>query len=135
MRVSRARNLNRLFNFYLVATSGPSMKEAARRLGVSLPTVSESLKRLQDEMGADLMHPGLRKTILDAPGEELLRKIGPGMEVIERYFVEEKLIEPRANGEPQSENLQADCHVPESEGRDELLPGHGSALASPEDLA
>lgn len=64
-------DLNHLRTFQRVAEHG-SLAEAARSLGVPTSTVSRHLSRLEDALGADLVHRGSRRVALTELGEAVL---------------------------------------------------------------
>jgi DNA-binding transcriptional LysR family regulator len=63
-------NWNQVYYFHEVARAG-SMTLAAQTLGVSLPTVSEQIKKLEDLLEIELFHRSSRRIELTASGWEL----------------------------------------------------------------
>lgn len=63
-------NWNQVYYFHEVARAG-SMTLAAQALGVSLPTVSEQIKKLEDLLEIELFHRTSRRIELTASGWEL----------------------------------------------------------------
>ena len=63
-------NWNQVYYFHEVARAG-SMTLAAQSLGVSLPTVSEHMKKLEELLGVELFHRTARSIELTASGWEL----------------------------------------------------------------
>lgn len=60
-------NWNQVYCFYEVARQ-LSMKDAAKILGVSVPTISEQIKRLEKKIDVPLFHRGVRKISLTDAG-------------------------------------------------------------------
>lgn len=65
------RQTEKLFYFVEIANLG-SMQAAARKLGVTAPSLSQAMKVLEEAMGADLFHRTRRGVSLTEPGERLL---------------------------------------------------------------
>jgi DNA-binding transcriptional LysR family regulator len=63
-------NWNQVYYFHEVAKS-KSMTKAAQALGVSLPTVSEQIRRLEDLLKVELFHRSTRRMDLTDSGWEL----------------------------------------------------------------
>ncbi len=63
-------NWNQVYYFYEVAKR-LSMKLAARHLGVSLPTVSEQIRRLEEGLGVALFRREARRLALSVDGQRL----------------------------------------------------------------
>src|SRR6185312_9363840 len=63
-------NWNQVYYFYEVAKR-LSMKEAAAHLGVSLPTVSEQIKRLEERLDVQLFRREVRRLEMSPDGEKL----------------------------------------------------------------
>jgi len=64
------KNLEKLRGLFEVGETG-SIHQAARRLGVSQPTLSRSLKNLEEALGVTLLSRGTRGIKLTAAGETL----------------------------------------------------------------
>jgi LysR family transcriptional activator of nhaA len=65
-------NLNHLLYFWAVGRTG-SMTEAARRLDVSQPSVTEQVRTLERRLGTDLLVRGARGVTLTSSGEQAMR--------------------------------------------------------------
>lgn len=72
MRKLKDINWNQVYYFYEVARK-MSMKEAAEVTGVSIPTVSEQIKRLETLLETPLFHRRPRRIELTTEGETLFR--------------------------------------------------------------
>lgn len=72
MRKLKDINWNQVYYFYEVARK-MSMKEAAEVTGVSIPTVSEQIKRLETLLETPLFHRRPRRIELTTEGETLYR--------------------------------------------------------------
>ena len=72
MRKLKDINWNQVYYFYEVARK-MSMKEAAEVTGVSIPTVSEQIKRLETLLETPLFHRRPRRLELTTEGEVLFR--------------------------------------------------------------
>lgn len=66
-------DLNHLRTFQLVVASG-SLAAAARTLGVPTSTVSRHISRLEETLGADLLHRGPRRIAVTEAGESILTR-------------------------------------------------------------
>ena len=71
-------NLSDLQTFILVA-EGSSIKGAAERLGVPKSTVSRRVRRLEDELGLNLLMRTARSVRLTSPGERLFQRCRPAL--------------------------------------------------------
>lgn len=87
-------NWNQVYYFYEVARK-MSMKEAAEVTGVSIPTVSEQIKRLETLLAVTLFHRRPRRLELTADGEILYRH-AQGMFEAGRRFLD--AVSPTAIG-------------------------------------
>ena len=76
-------NLTQLRYFRTIADAG-SMSSAARKLGVSQPTLSQATKELEEELGATLLFRGRSGVSLTRTGQALLRGSGEIFSAIER---------------------------------------------------
>ena len=84
--------LNQLRNVIAVADTG-SMNEAAKQLYIAQPSLSQSVKELEKEIGAELFRRGNRGVILTVEGEEFLsyaRQVIEQYELMENRYVEKK---------------------------------------------
>lgn len=59
---------------YVAVVDAGSIAEAARELGVPRPTLSRQLKRLEHDLGVQLLHRSTRRLALTPAGEELHRR-------------------------------------------------------------
>lgn len=71
-------DLNDLQLFVAAAQAG-SLSEAARRIGVPLPTLSRRVRRLEHELGLRLMERGPQGLALTPAGTQLLSDAGPAL--------------------------------------------------------
>ena len=76
-------DLTQLRYFRAIAGSG-SMSAAARKLGVSQPTLSQATKQLEQELGATLLFRGRSGVSLTRTGQALLRGSGEIFSAVER---------------------------------------------------
>lgn len=76
-------DLRQLTYFVAVGDAG-GIRAAARRLGISQPQVSQALRRLERELGVELMRRTARGTELTAEGDELLSH---GRDILDRVGV------------------------------------------------
>ena len=76
-------DLTQLRYFRAIAESG-SMSAAARKLGVSQPTLSQATKQLEQELGATLLFRGRSGVSLTRTGQALLRGSGEIFSAVER---------------------------------------------------
>ena len=67
----RRMTLNQLRNVIAIADTG-SMNEAAKKLYIAQPSLSQSIKELEKEIGAELFRRGNRGVFLTVEGEEFL---------------------------------------------------------------
>jgi len=72
VRSSRSMELTTLRQFVAIARAG-HVTRAARALGVAQPTLSASLRKLEAELGADLMHRTSKGVVLTEAGEAFLQ--------------------------------------------------------------
>ena len=82
--------LNQLRNVIAIADTG-SMNEAAKKLYIAQPSLSQSVKELEREIGAELFRRGNRGMILTIEGEEFLsyaRQVVQQYELMEHRYVE-----------------------------------------------
>ncbi|MBR9904223.1 MAG: LysR family transcriptional regulator [Gammaproteobacteria bacterium] len=73
--------LRELAMFEVIATEG-SFTRAARRLGITQSALSQSLKRLENELGFRLLHRTTRSTSPTEAGARVLAKLSPALEEI-----------------------------------------------------
>lgn len=71
-------DLNALQLFVAAASSG-SLSQAARRMGVPLPTLSRRVRALEDELGVRLLERGARGLALTRAGTQLLSDAAPAL--------------------------------------------------------
>ena len=71
-------DLNAL-RFFVAAAEAGSLSEAARRLGVALPTLSRRVRGLEAELGLRLLERGPRGLVLTRAGTRLLSDAGPAL--------------------------------------------------------
>lgn len=77
-------NLNyELLKLFQVVMSEPTLKGSAERLGVTPSAVSQSLKKLEDELGVQLFLREHKKLILSPQGKALKEKLIPMLGQIE----------------------------------------------------
>jgi DNA-binding transcriptional LysR family regulator len=78
----RRQDINDLLAFLAVAREG-SFTKAAAKLGVSQSALSHAMRGLEERLGVRLLTRTTRKVSATAPGEQLLRNLGPRFEEIE----------------------------------------------------
>jgi len=78
----RRQDINDLLAFLAVAREG-SFTKAAAKLGVSQSALSHTMRGLEERLGIRLLTRTTRKVSVTAPGERLLRSLGPRFEEIE----------------------------------------------------
>ena len=89
--------LNQLRNVIAVADTG-SMNEAAKQLYIAQPSLSQSVKELEKEIGAELFRRGNRGVVLTVEGEEFLsyaRQVVQQYELMENRYVEKKNVKKK----------------------------------------
>src|SRR5436190_6425544 len=74
--------MTELRHFLLIADHG-TFTEAARRAHLSLPALSAAIRRLEDELGARLLHRGPGGAALTAAGEALVPRARAALAAIE----------------------------------------------------
>ena len=67
----------RTLRVFMEVVTTRSMTAAAARLGLTQSAVSQAVRRLEGELGVDLMHRGQRPMSLTAAGEKLAREAVP----------------------------------------------------------
>lgn len=80
-----------------VAETG-SMNEAAKRLFIAQPSLSQSVKELENEIGIELFRRGNRGVILTSEGAEFLgyaRQVAEQYELMEARYVEKKNVKKK----------------------------------------
>ncbi|WMW79519.1 LysR family transcriptional regulator [Undibacterium cyanobacteriorum] len=78
-------DLNALHIFVVVARTR-NFRRAALELKLTPSAVSHSMSKLEQSLGARLLHRTTRSVSLSEAGEALLRKLGPAMQDIEQAF-------------------------------------------------
>ena len=78
-------DLNALHIFVVVARTR-NFRRAALELKLTPSAVSHSMSKLEQSVGARLLHRTTRSVSLSEAGEALLRKLGPAMQDIEQAF-------------------------------------------------
>jgi DNA-binding transcriptional LysR family regulator len=78
----RRQDINDLLTFLAVAREG-SFTKAAAKLGVSQSALSRTMRGLEERLGVRLLTRTTRKVSVTAPGERLVRSLGPRFEEIE----------------------------------------------------
>ena len=89
--------LNQLRNVIAIADTG-SMNEAAKQLYIAQPSLSQSIKELEKEIGAELFRRGNRGVVLTVEGEEFLsyaRQVVQQYELMEHRYVEKKNVKKK----------------------------------------
>jgi DNA-binding transcriptional LysR family regulator len=88
-------DLSRLQVFVAVARD-KSFSRAASRLGLPKSSVSREITRLEEEVGARLLHRTTRQVGLSTAGHELLERVGPLLEQLEQAVgdLPERELEP-----------------------------------------
>lgn len=71
-------DLNRVAAFLEVAET-KSFTTAARRLGVTRSAVSQTIRRMEDELGIALVHRTSRSVSLTEAGDQLYRRVAPAI--------------------------------------------------------
>lgn len=71
----------RQLRFFVAVGDEGGVRAAARRLGISQPQISQAVRRLEAELGVQLMHRSAAGIELTPEGEELLRH---GQEILDR---------------------------------------------------
>src|SRR5215831_2147300 len=61
-----------------------SFSKAARRLGVTKGTVSRAIARLEDSVGAELVHRNTHKVALSTAGTALYERTAPHLSALDR---------------------------------------------------
>ena len=90
--------LNQLRNVIAIADTG-SMNEAAKQLYIAQPSLSQSIKELEKEIGAELFRRGNRGVVLTVEGEEFLsyaRQVVQQYELMEHRYVEKKNVKKKS---------------------------------------
>lgn len=79
------------FRFFVAVVDAGTFTEAARRVHVSQPALSTSIKRLEETLGARLLHRGRGPATLTVAGEALLPRARAALAAVEdgRRAVEE----------------------------------------------
>ncbi len=80
-----------------IADTG-SMNEAAKQLYIAQPSLSQAVRELEKEIGAELFRRGNRGVILTAEGEEFLgyaRQVVQQYELMESRYIEKKNIKKK----------------------------------------
>ena len=77
----RPHLFSELAMFEVIATEG-SFTRAARRMGITQSALSQSLKRLENELGFRLLHRTTRSTSPTEAGARVLAKLSPALEEI-----------------------------------------------------
>lgn len=89
--------LNQLRNVIAIADTG-SMNEAAKQLYIAQPSLSQSVKELEKEIGEELFRRGNRGVVLTMEGEEFLsyaRQVVQQYELIENRYIEKKNVKKK----------------------------------------
>ena len=89
--------LNQLRNVIAIADTG-SMNEAAKQLYIAQPSLSQSIKELEKEIGAELFRRGNRGVFLTVEGEEFLsyaRQVVQQYELMENRYIEKKNVKKK----------------------------------------
>ena len=89
--------LNQLRNVIAIADTG-SMNEAAKQLYIAQPSLSQSVRELEKEIGAELFRRGNRGVVLTVEGEEFLsyaRQVIQQYELIENRYIEKKNVKKK----------------------------------------
>jgi DNA-binding transcriptional LysR family regulator len=89
-------DLNTLAVFVAVAEAR-GFRAAGDRLGVSASAVSQSLRKLEDQLGVVLVHRTTRSVRLSDAGEDLYRSLAPALAQIDSGVAQvgERSREPR----------------------------------------
>ena len=74
-------NINDLLAFVAVATD-QSFTRAAARLGTSQSSLSRTIRKLEERLGARLLTRTTRSVSTTEVGERLLQKVGPRLDEI-----------------------------------------------------
>jgi DNA-binding transcriptional LysR family regulator len=82
-RTGIARNFSGVIGFINVALTG-SLAEASRQLGVSPPSLSKSIARLESQLNVRLLERSNRKMTLTAEGTHFFEECFPAVERINR---------------------------------------------------
>ena len=93
--------LNQLRNVIAIADTG-SMNEAAKQLYIAQPSLSQSVKELEKEIGAELFRRGNRGVVLTLEGEEFLSY---ARQVIEQQA--QRVLQPETRPRRTSVSLQS----------------------------
>ena len=83
--------IRRQLEYFLAVADRGSISAAARSLGVSQPTISEALGRMEAECGLTLVRSGRRGVTLSDAGRELL---GPAAQVLRAYADLDRALRP-----------------------------------------
>ena len=89
--------LNQLRNVIAIADTG-SMNEAAKQLYIAQPSLSQSVRELEKEIGVELFRRGNRGVVLTLEGEEFLsyaRQVIEQYELMENRYVEKKNVKKK----------------------------------------
>lgn len=89
--------LNQLRNVIAIADTG-SMNEAAKQLYIAQPSLSQSVKELEKEIGAELFIRGNRGVVLTVEGEEFLsyaRQVVEQYQLMESRYIEKKNVKKK----------------------------------------
>lgn len=92
-------NLNyELLKMLQVVMTEPNLKISAERLGVTPSAVSQSLKKLEAELGVQLFLREHKKLIVTSQGKAIQEKLGPTLKNLEKLLSE--LIDQHQENEP-----------------------------------
>lgn len=69
--------------FYLIAQTG-SLTEAAKKAGISTPTIGRRMNALENHLGTALMSRGRDGVVLNPAGQALAKEIDPAIEAFDR---------------------------------------------------
>jgi DNA-binding transcriptional LysR family regulator len=68
---------------FIAAAEGVSMTQAAERLGIAQPALSQSLKRLEDKLGVRLFNRSRRGITLNPVGQAILEDLRAGVALLD----------------------------------------------------
>ena len=77
-----------LLAMFAAVAEETSFSKAARRLGITKGTVSRGIARLEDDVGAELIHRTTHKVSLSTAGTALYERTAPHLSALERAFGE-----------------------------------------------
>ena len=92
-------NLNyELLKLFQIVMSQPNLKESAERLGVTPSAVSQSLKKLEAELGVQLFLREHKKLVMTSQGKAIQEKLGPTLLHLETVLSD--LVDQHQENEP-----------------------------------